>query len=367
MARLRIVTALIAGACVCLVPAPAPALSAGPSRAFFGMQGWTVPTARDFSMMTRGRVGTLRALFDGPVGAAPDSPRWAPYDAMIAGAARERIHVLPVLLGTPGRGHRFKYPRTRGERMAWGDFVGAIAERYGRGGTFWRAHPELPSVPLTAYQVWNEPNLPVYWRPAVDAAAYLRLVGLTRARLRAIDSQASIVLAGLPDSRLGMPMLDYVRAIYAQPGARSLFDVVALHPYAADAPQLLKMVNRVRALMNRRGDHRTPIWITEVGWSTGGPPTPYRTTRAGQAARVTRALRALIAGAPRLRLRRVMFVTLQDRGYLPGEKPWWGPSVGMFDRAGSPKPAWSAFVRFTGGLPGGRLPRASGWVGTARP
>jgi hypothetical protein len=127
------------------------------------------------------------------------------------------------------------------------------------------------------------------------------------------------------------------------------------------------MVNRVRALMNRLGDRRTPIWITEVGWSTGGPRSPFRTTRAGQAARLTRTLRALIAAAARLRLGRVVFVTLQDREYVPGEKPWWGPSVGMFDRAGSPKPAWSAFVRFTGGLPGGRLPPAGGWVRKARP
>jgi hypothetical protein len=215
MAWTRIVTAFVAGACGCLAPTPAPALAAGPSDAFFGLQGWTAPSARDFSMMTRGRVGTLRVLVDGPVGAAPDSPRWAPYDAMMAGAARERIAVLPVLLGRPAGGHRFKYPRPRTERMAWSDFVGSIAERYGRGGTFWRGHPELPSVPLTAYQVWNEPNLPVYWRPAVNAAAYLRLVRLTRARLRATDPRASIVLAGLPDSRLGVPMLDYVRAIYA--------------------------------------------------------------------------------------------------------------------------------------------------------
>jgi hypothetical protein len=49
----------------------------------------------------------------------------------------------------------------------------------------------------------------------VNAASYLRLVRLTRARLRATDPRASIVLAGLPDSRLGVPMLDYVRAIYA--------------------------------------------------------------------------------------------------------------------------------------------------------
>jgi hypothetical protein len=317
-------------------------------------------------MLSRGGVGTLRVLFDGPVGAAPDSPRWAPYDELMAGAARERIVVLPVLFGRPGGGQRFKHPRTRADRTAWGNFVSAIAARYGRGGTFWHAHPELPAVPLTAYQVWNEPNLPVYWRPAVDAGGYLRLVRLTRARLLAVDPKALVVLAGLPDSRLGTPMLDYVRAIYAQPGARSLFDVVALHPYAEDAPHVLAKLNQVRALMNRRGDRRTPIWVTELGWSTGGPRSPFRTTRAGQAARVSATFRALIAARTRLRLGRVALITLQDRAYLPAEAPWWGPSAGLFDRAGSPKPAWNAFVGFTGGRPGGRLPRIEGVGGSGR-
>lgn len=341
--------------------APAPALAAGPSRAFFGMQTWTTPTERELAMMSRGRVGTFRALFYGPVPAtSPDGRGWAAYDATVAGAARQRIRILPFLLGRPGGGQRFAHPRTRRERTAWGSFVTAFATRYGRGGTFWRAHPELPSVPMTAYQVWNEPNLPVYWRPGVDAAAYLRLVRLTRARLRAVDPKASIVLAGLPDSSRGTLMLDFLDAIYAQPGARSLFDVVALHPYAEDAAGVLEKLNRVRALMNRRADRRTPIWVTEIGWSTGGPRSPFRTNRAGQATRIAQTLRALIAARTRLRLGRVVIVTLQDREYVTGEAPWWGPRVGLFDRAGTPKPAWSAFVRFTGGRRGGRLARVAG-------
>lgn len=257
-ARGRIVTALmlvvLAGAM------PAPAVAAPPSRAFFGTQGFGFPSARDFSMMTRGRVGTFRALFSVSLRTPPDSAAWAPYDAMMGHAARERIEVLAVLLGTPGGGQRFERPRTRAQRMAWGAYVSAIAERYGPRGTFWTAHPEIEPMPLRAYQVWNEPNLPVYWRPALDAAGYLRLVRLTRARLRAVDPTASIVLAGLPDSRLGTPILDYVRAIYAQPGARSLFDVLALNPYSEDAAGVLAKLNRVRAHMDRHGDRQTPIW-----------------------------------------------------------------------------------------------------------
>jgi hypothetical protein len=234
-----------------------------------------------------------------------------------------------------------------------------VAARYGRGGTFWELHPELEPMPIKAYQVWNEPNLPAYWRPADDGAGYLRLVRLTRARLRAVDPQAQIVLAGLPDSRLGTRMLDYVRAIYAQPGARTQFDVVALNPYAPGPAGVLDKLNQVRSYMDRRGDRRTPIWITEVGWATGGPRSPFTTSKRGQAARIDRLFRTLIAARGRLHLERVIVFGLQDRPYGAAERPWWGPRVGLFDVAGHPKPAWNTFVRLAGGRPGGRLRRVA--------
>ena len=351
--RSGIATTLLVGL---LLGLPATAIATGPGQAFFGMQSHSVPTAKDVAMMKRGGVGTLRAVFDGGIMGFPEAARWGSYDALMASAARQQIEVLPVLIGIPGNRPRLNRPRTRPQRMSWARFVDGVAARYGRGGSFWELHPELEPMPITAYQVWNEPNLPAYWRPADDAAGYLRLVRLTRARLRAIDPKASIVLAGLPDSRLGTRMLDYVRAIYAQPRARALFDVVALNPYASDAAGVLEKLNDVRAYMDRRGDRATPIWVTEIGWATGGPRSPFRTSERGQAERINRMFRRLIAARGRLRLGRIIVFGLQDRAYVDTEKPWWGPRVGLFDMAGRPKPAWHTFVRFTGGRRGGRLP-----------
>lgn len=363
-ARAAIVIALVVAAPAGAVPAPAAA--AAPAPAFFGIQGWNVPTARDLAVMKRGGVGSYRAVFDGEhLGTSYDSAGWAGWDTFMTAAARERIEVLPVLQNIPGARTRFQHPRTRGQRTAWAGFVSAVARRYGRGGTFWEARPELEPMPLTAYQVWNEPNLPVFWRPAPDAAGYLRLVRLTRARLRAVDPKASVVLAGLPNSRLGVPALDYLRAIYAEPGAREAFDVVALHPYAPNAGGVVASLTRVRAYMDRRGDRATPIWVTELGWGTGGPRTSLRTTKAGQAAKFDRTLRALLAARGRLRLERFVAFALQDREFGEEEAPWWAPRAGLFDRAGQPKPAWRTFVRLTGGHPGGRLRRAAGWPQSA--
>ena len=349
---------------VAFLPAPAVA-AAGPGRAFFGLQAG-LPTAQDIAVMKRGGVGTLRVPFYATLQSSPDPARWAPEDALMVATARARIRVLPVLAGNPGGRSGSRRPRTRVERTAWAGYVSAVAARYGRGGIFWDSHPELEPIPITAYQVWNEPNLPAYWRPADDAAGYLRLVRLTRARLLAADPKALVVLAGLPDSRSGTPMLDYVRAIYAQPGARTLFDVVALHPYSFDVPGVVEKLNLVRALMDGQGDRRTPIWVTELGWATGGPRSPFRTSRAGQATRITRTFRALIAARWRLRLGRIIVFGLQDVA-VPASEVWWGLRTGLFDVAGRPKPAWGAFVRLAGGRPGGRLRSVTGPGRGARP
>lgn len=344
--------ALAAGVIVFVFPAAA--LGAGPGRAFFGLQSG-LANSREVGVMKRGGVGTLRAVFDAGVEASRDPARWEPYDTLMMAAARSRIRVLPVLIGNAVPHPGLNRPRTRTERAAWARFVSDVVGRYGRSGTFWAAHPEVEPLAITAYQVWNEPNLPGYWRPTNDAAGYLRLVRLTRARLLAVDPQAQVVLAGLPDSRHGTRMLDYVRAIYSQPGARTLFDVVALNPYAPDADGVLEKLSQVRAYMDRRGDRATPIWITEIGWATGGPKGPFRTSKRGQAARISRTFQTLIAARVRLRLGRLIVFNLQDRAYGPTERPWWGARTGLFDVAGRPKPAWNTFVGFTGGRPGGRL------------
>jgi len=55
---------------------------------------------------------------------------------------------------------------------------------------------------------------------------------------------------------------------------------------------VLDKLNQVRALMDRRADRKTPIWVTEIGWATGGPRSPFSTTRRGQAERIDRTFRS---------------------------------------------------------------------------
>jgi hypothetical protein len=241
-------------------------------------------------------------------------------------------------------------PTKTAQRRAWSSFAASVARRYGRGGGFWAAHPELDPQPLVAYQIWNEPNLRGYWGGRPNAAAYLRLVALSRKAIHGVDRKATIALAGLAESRLGVPVLRYLSALYAVPGARRHFDVAAIHPYDRTGKAAVRRVRRFRAAMNEQGDRRTPIWVTEFGWGTGRARAPFVVTRRRQATLLGALLRAL-RGARRERVGAIYLFCLQDRHLRRGERDWFGPRAGLFDLAGRPKPAWRTLSAFTGAAP----------------
>ena len=203
--------------------------------------------------------------------------RWAPYDGVMTAAARERIEVLPVLIGIPGGRVRLNRPRTRPRAEGRGPASSAESPHAtvaaGRSGRLTRSSNRTRSRPI---RCGTSPTCPPTGVRAHDAAGYVRLVRLTRARLRAVDPQARIVLAGLPDST--------ARHAAARLRARHLRPARRPQPVRRRRAEpilrrsrrgVLEKLNWVRAYMDRRGDRRTPIWVTEIGWATGGPRSPF--------------------------------------------------------------------------------------------
>ena len=149
------------------------------------------------------------------------------------------------------------------------DFVRAAVGRYGAGGTFWREHPDVPRLPVTDWQVWNEPNSPLFWKPSRNAAAYLEL-------LRGFDSAAAeadpgrIVLGGLfPTPRGGITMVYFITALYR--AAPNLFDAAAIHPYAANPENALDVDRGAARPRWTARDEDGRSGSREVGWASGGP------------------------------------------------------------------------------------------------
>jgi hypothetical protein len=293
-------------------------------------------------------VRLIRQTFDWSlVERAPGRYELAALDAYVSSAAAARIELLPILFNpppfhssAPRRGALgATYPPERPASL--GRFAAALARRYGPQGSLWRARPRLPRVPIRAWQVWNEPNLPVYWGGDPDPPAYARLLAAAKRALEAVDPHAELVSAGLPESRLGMPFEQFVRELYAAGAADSL-ETFALHPYAANADAALRAVERTRELLDEL-DADAPIWVTELGWASGGPRSPFTVGERGQAARVSSVIGGLVDRRRELGVRGVVYFNWRDAPPYRGGQDFFGLHTGLLRRNGGPKPAFRAF------------------------
>ena len=270
------------------------------------------------------------------------------YDGWMADVARRRMQVLPILFNAP----RFRSSRALGSGRGaalprryddMGRFAARLVRRYGPRGSFWRAHPDLPRVPVRAWQVWNEPNVRAFWPTGPDPVRYTRLLKVTAAHIRKADPRAEIVTAGIPDSALGTPLAAFVAGMYAA-GAGPAFDTLAIHAYSRSPTGVPALARRVRRLMDRHGDRRAGLRISEFGWASSGPPSRFRVSPAEQAKRLSWTLRALYAARARLRLRGVVYYSWRDgEPYPPHFRDFSGLHTGLLDTGRRPKPAYHAF------------------------
>lgn len=209
----------------------------------------------------------------------PGRYSWARTDALMRNASLLGLHVLAVASYAPGwaSGHDDSdaYPPTRPADYA--TFVKAVADRYAAGGTFWRSHPRLPVSPLTAIELWNEPWLVYSWRSGPDPAAYARLVRAAATLVKPSHPRITLLAAGdvaeenpgwlqaLFQADIGLWKSNLVGAWSVHPYGHDL------SPYDTTAPPdarfdrvLLTRTQSLEAGVNK------PIWITELGWRTGG-------------------------------------------------------------------------------------------------
>jgi polysaccharide biosynthesis protein PslG len=243
-----------------------------------------------------------RPLFEDAGGVPTD---FSSLDQLVGLAAQRRLTVLPEILDAPAWDARSSpgavvaIPRSPGPYAAFG---GALVMRYGPHGTFWSEHPSIPKVPITMWQIWNEPNISQFW-PQPFAASYVALLRAAHDAIKRADRSARVVLAGLPN----YSWLDLSR-IYGIRGSRSLFDVVAVHPFTRTPADVITILTYARTVMDQAGDWRKPILADEVSWpSARGQETEdgnqdFVTTRAVQARDINALIPMLAGDRRRLRL-----------------------------------------------------------------
>jgi len=168
------------------------------------------------------------------------------YDKIVESAARENVTMLPILFALPG----WALPVWE-HADVYAEFARVTVQRYGR---------KMPVL-----EIWNEQNIPGFWKPEPCASNYLTILRAAYRAAKEVDPGIRIAFGGTAGTDL-----DYIGEIYAL-GGKDDFDIMNVHPYSHPHPpegRLDVSLESLRKLMANYGDAGKPVWITEHGWPT---------------------------------------------------------------------------------------------------
>ena len=213
---------------------------------------------------------------------------WTKLDAYVTALARHGLAMMPIPQSAPvwarstaaaaalcGSDSAVSVPRA----ADYGAMLRALVKRYGPGGTFWASRTELTPRPLTAVELWNEPNWRGSWCPRPDPESYaaLALAGANGAHEGSPAVMAT--LGGLADAKEDAYFSDgslkgieagsfLQRMTNAQPALRSAIDSVAVHSYDPDPDGTIAFLGWLRMKMTAAGLGHASMTMTEFGWHT---------------------------------------------------------------------------------------------------
>jgi len=348
---------------------------------FFGVVPQSSLSQEQFNTLKKGGVKEMRValIWAGVQPTRGGALNWADFDATVERAAKSGVEPLPFIVGAPswavpaanvpgapGAKAPARLPVAGAAGTAWSTFLKAAVARYGTGGSFWSENPSVPAKPVKAWQIWNEPNFK-YFVTHPNPAEYGKLVKLSSTAIKAADPSAQVILAGLYSKPAGARYLKGKKVIHAtspnwfasyfleqmyktNPGIKSRFQGVALHPYVARYTSLPGEIEEVRGVMTRSGDGAKGLWVTELGWSSEAPQGPsnvFAVGPAGQARELKGAFTLLKRDAAKFRLQRVYWFSVDD---APNTCNFCNGS-GLFKKGFVPKKSWTEFTKFTGATP----------------
>jgi len=209
----------------------------------------------------------------GPYAWGGDAAGLYNYDLAISAQAAAGIHILGLLDYNPAW-FKGKNPRPEEWLSDWGDYVYSVVARYGR-----------DRGQITYWELWNEPNLAAsgYESGLYTVADFVHILEVGAAAARAADPNARIVMGGMAPIWSESPSphhydyFDYLDQVGRLGGWRFV-DVIAVHPYRPSAPEgdtwrrdqsltFSQELSRLDGLLRAYGPR--PVWLTELGWSTG--------------------------------------------------------------------------------------------------
>jgi hypothetical protein len=286
-------------------------------------------------------------------------PDWSEFDELVTLAASQGLRVFPFLWGTPAwlaRAPNVEPTATPRAQREWAAFVTRAVDRYGHDGSFWRANPDLPYLPVHLWEIWNEENIVPFSRRS-NPERFSIVLRLGGAAVHRADPGARVILGGLFGRPLQVPPNvasgDFLARIYSIPGMRQYFDGVGLHPYVAVARAMRPQILNLRRVMRLYHDAATPIYVTEMGWGSDGFESRWERGIQGQARELDQAFSLLVSHRLVWRIGGAWWFSWTD-----SKGCQFCDSAGLLTDEREAKPAWYRFTSWTGGDPR-IVPRAS--------
>ncbi len=356
--RLSLILAVACLAALLALPAAAAA------KIQFGVQaernGAQTLSQAEVLRMRQGGVKLIRTPLEWELvqGGGPNQAyNFSNFDKLVQWATQgplPKVKILPILIGSPAwvaRSNSNNEPPVTGFDLGkWSAFLRATVNRYKGSGA------------IKEWQVWNEPNLRTFWTNGKpNPKEYAKLLKISHQAIKGADPSAKVILAGMPErADAPLPMREYLEKLYKVKNFTKVFDAVAVHPFAENEKGVLGGVKRIRKIMDKEGDKKKALWVTEVGFASAGPNSPFTTSPKGQARLLKKTFKALGKVSNKMKVERALWFTWRDSDRDPPRikvNDRWQTYTGLFNHQGAPKQSWSAFAKEAGGKPGsGNLP-----------
>ncbi len=268
----------------------------------------------------------------------PTSFDWSQLDQTVAAIRAHGLSIDFIIDGcAPWASASGNWWAQPSDPTQFATFAGEVAARYG-------------SSDGSTFEIWNEPNLDIFWYPAANAQAYTTLLIDASAAIKAADPGATVISGGLSNGGTpsgasgGIDPITFLNAMYAG-GAKSSFDAVGFHPYGWPllpnqfAPwngwsMMNATTSSIRSVMIANGDGAKKVDITEVGWPSNEPSS---TGIAGPNAQADEFQQALSFAMANSWIGSIYLFTYQDNGVSTTNTE---NNFGLITASGARKPAY---------------------------
>jgi hypothetical protein len=224
---------------------------------------------------------------------------------------------------------------------------------------------------LHHWEIWNEPNSAIFWKPHPDPVAYAALLRATYPAIKAADPQSVVISGGLASVGTVVDVVgpttinpvDFLFTAY-ESGIAGAFDALGVHPYTFPALPgdargygwwvLGHGTPSIRSLMAAHGDAEKQLWATEFG-----APTVVGLTGGVSDAVQARSVQKAFARWTRLPWAGpLIWYSYRDRGIDVSDRE---DFFGLVRADGTRKPAYFAYQRAAAAAGSTRAAHAIRW------